>query len=214
MTSLSTANAAEELQGLIDCSSAPRFPAWWGLTLYCLSRSIRTSRVLAGAALMPARGRDLPARCEFCDASPARSPNAPRERPTGPCRHQVTGQARAKHRLPAGLGTAWQGKGGRPGRRAAHSFIGRSLSKLPDRRPAWWPRSARRRGGAARLLAVTEVGSQKFCASLIWLSHWLACVDIRRLRCSGSLRPIGAASSVRYRRPARRGCIAGSRRCC
>jgi hypothetical protein len=41
MASLGTANAAEKLQGLIDCSSAPRFPVWWGLTLYCLSRSIR-----------------------------------------------------------------------------------------------------------------------------------------------------------------------------
>jgi hypothetical protein len=34
------------------------------------------------------------------------------------------------------------------------------------------------------------------------------------LRCGGFLRPIGAALSMRYLRLARRGCIAGSRRCC
>ena len=52
--SLGTVNAAEKLQGLIDCSLAPRFLACWKLTPYCLSRSIRTSRcpaVVQAAAL-------------------------------------------------------------------------------------------------------------------------------------------------------------------
>src|SRR3954452_12349462 len=68
-----------------------------------------------------------------------------------------------------------------------------------------------------RLAAKTDtvkVGSQKFLTSLIRLPHWLACVNIRSLQCSGFPRPIGAVLSVRYRWPGKRGYIAGSRRCC
>src|SRR4051794_2091415 len=46
---------------------------------------------------------------------------------------------------------------------------------------------------AGNVTLSNQVGSQKFCASLTCLSHWLVCVDIRGLRCSGSLRPIGVA---------------------
>jgi hypothetical protein len=41
MASLGTANAAEKLQGLIDCTLAPGFPGWWGLAALPCSRSRR-----------------------------------------------------------------------------------------------------------------------------------------------------------------------------
>jgi hypothetical protein len=50
MTSLGTANAAEKLQGLIDCTLAPGFPGWWRLAALPFSRSrCPTYRGLVGA---------------------------------------------------------------------------------------------------------------------------------------------------------------------
>jgi transposase len=67
-----------------------------------------------------------------------------------------------------------------------------------DRLIAWitetLPRTTREVGAWIETeCGIASVGSQKSLASLIWVPHWLTCVNMQSLRCSGFLRPIGAA---------------------